>query len=297
MARVLVTGSASYDALIQVGEFFAPRPGTVFSKSYHEVVGGTGAGKALALSRLFDQTVFHCFVGDDPAGRLIRQRFAQERLTLLAETDPAGTEHHVNIMNDRGERISIYARYATFEPEFQPESLESEIAAADRLVLNIINYCRRLIPLARKHGKEIWCDIHDYDGQNPYHDDFIAAADWLFMSSEGMADWRGFMKRMIAAGKKAVVCTHGRGGSTLLDARDRFFELPAIEAYERVDTNGAGDCFMSGFLYGHARGRSLEDCQKLATICGGLSVSSRELVHAALSVDFLEAEYLRHYGG
>lgn len=295
MSRVFVAGSAGQDAAIHVDEFFEPRPGTVFSQSYHEMVGGTGAGKAIALSRLLQRTVFHCFLGDDSIGHQVRARLERENLQLLAETDPAGTEHHVNIMNRHGERISIYARYATFEPEFDPAGLEPEIAAADHVVLNIINYCRRLIPLAQRQGKEIWVDIHDYDGKNPYHEEFIAAADWLFMSSEGLADWRDFIRRMVEAGKRAVVCTHGRRGSTLLDARGQFVDLPAIDAYERVDSNGAGDSFMSGFLYGWDRGRSLEDCQKYATICGGLAVGTRELVHDSLDADFLEAEFRRLY--
>jgi sugar/nucleoside kinase (ribokinase family) len=161
---------------------------------------------------------------------------------------------------------------------------------------DLINYCRRLVPMARKHGKDIWVDIHDYDGANPYHGDFIAAADWLFASSERLPDWRSFMRRMVGQGKKAVVCTHGRHGSTLLIPGGDFVDLPALDAYERVDSNGAGDSFMAGFLYAHARGHRPEACQEYATVCGGLAVASRELVHGALDAAYLEAERRRHYG-
>lgn len=296
MASVLVTGSASYDTLIHVEAFPPARPGTVFSRSCRQVVGGTGAGKALAASRLFDRTVFHTFVGDDEDGRRIRERLGREPMELRAETDPAGTERHVNVMDHAGGRQSFYTHYATFEPRFDPAGLDAEVAVCDAVVLNIMNYCRRVIPLARHHRKELWIDIHDWDGTNPYHQEFIDAADWLFLSSEALEDWRGFMERQIEAGKKAVVCTHGRHGSTHLGAGGQFVDLPALEVYPRVDTNGAGDSFLVGFLYGHRNGHGLEECQRYATVCAGLTVSSPELVHPDLSRDFLEAEYRAHYG-
>lgn len=296
MASVLVTGSASFDTLIHVEAFPPPLPGTIFSRSCRQVVAGTAVAKALAASRLFDQTVLHCYLGEDEEGRQIRERLSRENLILCADLDPAGTERHTNVMDREGGRQSFYTHYATFEPAFDPTKVEPLVAACDAVVLNIMNYCRRVIPLARQHGKPLWIDIHDWDGRNPYHQGFIDAADWLFLSSEALEDWRGFMERQIQAGKKAVVCTHGRHGSTLLEAGGRFVDLPALGTYQRVDTNGAGDSFLVGFLFGYWGGHGLEDCQRYATVCAGLTVSSPEVIHPDLGKDFLEAEYLRHYG-
>ncbi|WP_436975811.1 PfkB family carbohydrate kinase [Nonomuraea angiospora] len=35
-----------------------------------------------------------------------------------------------------------------------------------------------------------------------------------------------------------------------------------------ADSNGAGDAFVSGFLYGTVRGRSLEECVRLGAAAG-----------------------------
>ena len=41
------------------------------------------------------------------------------------------------------------------------------------------------------------CDLHDYDGQNPYHDDWIAAGDVLFLNDDGMRDPLPWMREQV----------------------------------------------------------------------------------------------------
>lgn len=299
MKRVFVAGGASFDSIIHVERFFPPRAGTVFGHGFTETIGGTGAGKALSLARLGFDTHFHFYAGRDPQGDHIERRLEICGVRCLRADDREGTERHFNIMDAAGDRISVYATYPTFEPVIGPaekESLVREIGEADYLVLNIINYVRHLVPEARKRGKDVWCDIHDYDGKNPYHDDFIRGADYLFMSSDCMKEgWRDFMRKMMAWGKKLVVCTHGKNGATALASGGNFIEMPARPC-EMKDTNGAGDSFFAGFLYAKDRGADLETALRYATVAGSLCVTSAELVHPELSAELLESEYRKTYG-
>ncbi len=313
MKKILVVGGVSIDTIIHLDRLPEGVPQTLFAKATHQAVGSTGAGKALNLNRLGFEVTLHAMIGDDAPGRLIRENFERENLRFLYDVDPKGTEQHVNLMDGEGGRISIYTNAGTFEPEVDLVRLESLIAETDILVVNILNYCRQILPLAKRRHKEIWCDIHDYDGKNPYHQDFIEAADYLFMSADAMPDYRDFMRRMIEAGKKLVVCTrgkegavlatpphsqaHGEGSNTAFEQspRNNFIEMAAIRSYPVVDTNGAGDSFFAGYLYGYEQGYAAEKCSQLATIAGGLCVSSRELVHPAMSTAKLEAEYRVHY--
>jgi sugar/nucleoside kinase (ribokinase family) len=296
MTAVVIAGDITFNSLIYLHKFPQPRPQTLFSTGFNETVGGTAAGKALNLHRLGLDVTLHGLIGNDLPGQYIRDLFARENLTLIADIDPKGTQRHVNLMAEDGGRISIYVQYATFEPAIDLSRLDAEIAQSDLVVLNLSNYCRRLIPLAKQHDKPIWCDIHDYDGKNDYHRDFIEGADVLTMSSDAMPHYKSFMERLIAEGKQLVVCTHGRAGATALTADGEWITAPALTSYEQRDTNGAGDSFFAGLLYGFTQEYALEKCLRLGAIVAGLCVTSEELFYPELSVQTVEFEYARHFG-
>ena len=106
-----------------------------------------------------------------------------------------------------------------------------------------------------------------------------------------MSGYRPFMQHLVTQGKKLVVCTHGRHGSTALTSDHRWIDTPIVPGYTVRDTNGAGDAFFAGFLYGHSRQRPIEQCLRLASITGGLCVTSEELAAPTLSPELLESEY------
>jgi acarbose 7IV-phosphotransferase len=295
VGSALVVGGVSWDTVISLDRFPEPRPHTVFAGAARETVGSTGAGKALNLRGLGFDVTLHALIGGDDAGRRIEDRLEAAGIDFIADRDPQGTERHVNLMAADGGRISIYAASATFEPAFDRARLERLIPAADHFVLNIMNYCRQLIPAARRAGKPIWCDIHDWDGENPYHRDFADAADHLFLSSDALPDFRAFMERALP-GKQLVVCTHGERGATALTADRRWIETPIAPGYPRRDTNGAGDAFFAGVLLGHARGEPWERALQLGAIAAGTCVASEELASPDLSEAAVDLAWQRLYG-
>lgn len=289
MARYLVVGGASWDTLLRLDRLPEPRPQTIFAKGSREALGSTGAGKALNLRALGHRVVLHAMLGDDEPGRRVRARLEAAGVELLHDLDPAGTERHVNLMDEAGGRISIYASSGTFEPQVDLARLERLLPAQDAVLLNILNYCRRLIPALRASGKPIWCDLHDWDGQSGYHRDFAEAADHLFLSDDALPGWRPFLEEQIARGKRVAVCTHGRHGATALTAEGRWIEVPAAAGFARVDVNGAGDAFCAGTLHGRSQGRSWEESLRLGAVVAGMCVASEELVHPDLTAARAEA--------
>jgi sugar/nucleoside kinase (ribokinase family) len=295
MKSVLVVGGISYDTIIDLEALPPPVPATVFSKKMRQTVGSTGAGKALNLCRLGFATTLHTMIGADEAGTAVRNYFAEQPLTFIGEHDPRGTEQHTNLMDRQGGRISIYTAYSTFEPLVDHGALGALIQQSDFIVLNIINYCRYLIPILRHHNKPIWCDLHDYDPGNSYYEGFATAADYVFLSSEKLPDYKATMQQLMARGKQLVVCTHGSAGSTALTNEGEWIETPIIQREAFVDSNGAGDSFFAGFLYGYAQGYPIRRCLELATLNGGLCVISPELFHPDLSPALLEAEHQQYF--
>ncbi len=152
------------------------------------------------------------------------------------------TEQHTNLMNALGERITSSPCSA---PSTRPcRQLTSE-RRADVVVLDIINWSRQLIPLAKALDKLVWCDLHDYDGKNVYHRDDLDAADYVFLSAEVLPDPEHFGHDLIARGKALVVIARGVAGAVALTAAGQRFEVESVRAFGGGDTNGAGDAFLA----------------------------------------------------
>jgi sugar/nucleoside kinase (ribokinase family) len=289
---LLILGGASYDSIIYLDEFPTPAPQTIHKSIFVETVGSTGTGKAANCCYLGFNTTLHVLLGDDICGERIMDFLRSKPICVLHDIDPVGTERHVNIMNKHGQRISIFVNPSSDEPPIRYMAMEPEIKKADTVVLNIVNYCRNYIPLLKKHKKEVWTDLHDYDGVSSYHQDFINAADYIFMSSDNLPDYRKTMQEIMNKGKRLVVCTHGKAGATALTLEGQWLDTPSIDCYQLVDSNGAGDAFFSGFLYAHKQGHNIADCLQYGHILGGMCIASARIAADDLSIAKVEKEFV-----
>ena len=69
-----------------------------------------------------------------------------------------------------------------------------------------------------------------------------------------------------------VIVTRSERGS-LIAANDETVEVPAMPIAQLVDTTGAGDQYAAGFLFGHAKGRTLAECGALASLAAAEVIS------------------------
>jgi sugar/nucleoside kinase (ribokinase family) len=198
-------------------------------------------------------------------------------------------------MDAAGRRVSIFVTQSSEMIDHDPGAVEQILSRSSVIVLNIIAYCRQLVPLVKKSGKPVWTDLHDYNGSNKYHDDFIDAAGFIHLSSDNLDDYKSVMEYFIRAGKELVVCTHGRRGATLLTKDGEWMEQSAIEGMEIVDSNGAGDSFFAGFLYTWLQQKSLKECLQHGAVCGAYSVTTHALTPPALSPQFLKDKIRTHF--
>ncbi|MDP3944574.1 MAG: PfkB family carbohydrate kinase [Lutibacter sp.] len=295
MKNVFVIGGASYNSVITLDEFPRAKPMTIHHCHFNETIGNTGAGKAMSLSQLGFNTTFHALIGDDLFGEKVKSFLHQPNLNFITDIDPKGTERHLNIMNNRGERISIFTNPSSDTPIIDYSKFEKKLESSKYIVVNIANYCRNILPVCKKLQKEIWTDLHDYDGVNSYHQDFIDAADYIFLSSDNFTEYRKFMKELIDNGKKIAVCTHGKGGATAFTQKREWIEVPIVSSYVMNNANGAGDAFFSGFLYGFSKGYAIEKCMQFGTITAGLCIESEMIASNKLSKTLIEKEFLKYY--
>lgn len=293
LPRVFVIGGTSVDEIIPLEKLPEPVPQTLFTVSYRKV-GSTGSGKALSFRLLGFPTVLHSVIGGDSEGDLIVSYFERFKLPFIYDIDTQGTERHTNLIDKDGERISIYTRSASPNPPINLKAIEDTLDNSDIIVLNIIHYTKTLISMLKKSKKPIWVDLHDYQLGNEYYDEFINAADVIFLSSDRLSDYERAMEEFIQMGKKLVVCTHGNLGSTALDNGHNWYKCPILP-YKFIDPNGAGDNFFAGFMYAYAQGHPTSICLRYGTIVAGLCISSKEIVNTELTPALVEAEYSKYF--
>ena len=290
MKNILILGGTTFDHIVTLEKFPDPIPKTIHVAPFHEATGSTGAGKALCLTKLSVPNSLHSILGDDIWGKKIIDYLSSQKVDFIYDFDPAGTERHFNIMNAEGERISMFIKQSSENLSINLKLIEEKIQWADIVVLNIIPYCKHIIPLLKKYNKPVWTDLHDYNEGNPYHTPFIDASQYIFLSSDNVKDHKKLMQQFIDDGKELVVCTHGKQGATALTKDGKWIEQPALTSFTLVDANGAGDNFFSGFLYAFIQNKSIEDCMKYATVCGAYCITSKELVYEKLTPELVEKE-------
>jgi len=297
MLKILILSGASVDSIIYLNEFPQPIPQTIHRSVFVEKVGSTGVGKAANLCYLGFDTSLHILIGQDTQGQMIQDYLQNKPVKLLYNYDIKGTQRHVNIMNKQGERISIFVNTTSDDPDFDYTLLEPEIAESDIVILNIFNYARNFIPILKKYNKEIWTDLHDYNDGNPYHEDFINAADYIHLSSDNLKDYRSAMENLLDRGKKLIICTHEKRGASVLTEKGDWFEEPIIDDFQLVDSNGAGDSFFSGFLYAYKQGYNMQKCLRYGHILGGMCINSPQIAPETLSEKYIRQNYIKYFGG
>jgi sugar/nucleoside kinase (ribokinase family) len=287
MKKVLILGGSTFDHIVHLLQLPQPVPQTIHVAPFHEACGSTGTGKALALKKLAVPVTLYTAYGNDFYGEKVEHYLHQNEIRTVVVKDPAGTQRHINIMDTDGNRISMFITQSSETLQHDEALVKQLIDEHDIIVLNIIPYCKQLIPLITASGKPVWTDLHDYDGSNPYHQPFVDAAHYIHLSSDNLADYKPVMQRLKDAGKELVTCTHGRKGATLLNTSGGWLQQDAVPDISIVDSNGAGDSFFSGFLYGFLRNESLQTAMEYGAICGALAVMDKNLVYASLSPELL----------
>lgn len=257
--RVFVTGPAAWNTLVEVDRLPGDRSQTVPARSHHDELGGTSAGKTLNLADLGCAVTLRTLVGSDAyAGRILGE-LRVPGVRVLAERAAGPSERHLNLMAADGARLSIYLDLPSLSDEAHHREAHQALAAADVAVIDLAEHARPWLVAARRQGRPVWCDLHDYDGVASFHRPWVEQADVLFLNDDGLADPRPFARDCLDRGTGLVVCTHGARGATAFSPRGEWHR-PAVSVEVLVDANGAGDAFFAGFLVGHLSGATLEEC-------------------------------------
>jgi hypothetical protein len=108
MVEVVVHGPASWNQVVDLDELPAPVPHLQFARGHRHVLGGTSAGKAAHLCELGVDIELHTVLGTDAAAAEIAQTLGRASVPVVATYVDGPSERHLNLMDPRGGRVSLY---------------------------------------------------------------------------------------------------------------------------------------------------------------------------------------------
>lgn len=260
MAAILVSGLINIETTLKVEGFPLPYfPVTYPFFGINSAVSGVGYNLALALSTLGDPVTFLSLIGQDLAGEQVRavlRRAAIADTHILAQV--AQTAQSVILYEPSGRRQIHVDLKDLQEQVYPPEAFDAAAAQCDLLALCNINFSRPLLARAKALGKPVACDVHAISHlEDDYNQDFMAAADILFMSHEMLPCAPEDFAQQVLERYPAEIVVIGLGGQGALLAvrREGFMgRFPAERTRAVVNTIGAGDALFSAFLHSYAAG-------------------------------------------
>ena len=256
-----------------------------------EISGGSAANTLAGLAALGARCAFIGQVADDQLGEV----FAHDiRAGGIAFATPARagdppTARCLILVTPDGQRTMNTFLGAS---QFLPAAALDETAIAAAKVLYLEGYLwdpeepraamRRAIAAARNAGREVAFTLSDAFVISRHGDDFRALIDAgeidvLFANHVELAALTGeddFEAGLAALAPKVptLVVTRSEHGAVAMQRGARA-EVAAEPVARVVDTTGAGDLFAAGFLFGHVRGRPLEECLRLGAIAAAEIIS------------------------
>lgn len=234
----------------------------VYDRTGEAFPGGNPVNVAVYTARLGGWASYTGVVGDDAYGPRMRAAIAQRGVDVShLRTTPGPTAvSHVEIVD--GDRVfGDYDEGVMAGFRMTDEDIDF-LAGHDLVVTGLWGRTAGDLSKLKARGTAVAFDFAD-KRTDPALDLALPHVDYAFFSYDGGTDGelRDFLGEMCRRGPKLVVATRGAGGSLAFDGT-RFYPQGIIPC-PVVDTMGAGDSFIAGFLFALLRGRSIPDCMAL----------------------------------
>ncbi len=252
---ILVSGLINIETTLRVDGFPLPYfPVRYPFGGVRSTVSGVGFNAALALHTLGDRVRLVSLVGKDFLGKQVVAELGAAGLgTDFIFPQVEETAQSVILYDGEGKR-QIHVDLKDVQQQGVPSAaLDEALKGCSLAVLCNINFSRPFLQRARCAGVMVATDVHAIaDLRDDYNQEFIRAADVLFLSDENLPcpaeEWvRALQSRCQA---EIIVVGLGSQGALLAVRRDGFLgRYPAVSLRPVISTIGAGDALFACFLH------------------------------------------------
>lgn len=254
--------------------------------------GGLSCNSGIALSRLGCRTSIFTYVGNDPWGEMVRNMLSREKLdtTLLMTHPTEPTSTTVVTISEQGQRAFIHCQGAAKRLNIATcmDHLDTLAKASwflcgyYSLMPDLQDDLQELFAALHKCGVKTAMDAAGDGGAMQPLDRILPHLDVYIPSLHEAVHQTGESepRRMIDvyrdAGSTGVLGVKlGEEGVILSESAGHYLHLPICQAPGPViDTTGAGDTFLAGFIASRLRGSDLENAGKIGTAVAACCVTA-----------------------
>lgn len=220
--------------------------------------GGNPVNVAVYVKRLGGESTYIGAVGTDKYGKIMLDAMQEKGVDLshvkVLEGSTAVT--HVEIVD--GDRVfGDYEEGVMAEFKLNVEDIDF-LSSYDMVVSGLWGMIEHELPALKEKGAIVAFDFATKP-EDPVVTIAIPYVDYAFFSIDDKdEEWiNDFMTEMQKKGPKVVVVTRGEKGSLAYDG-EKFYKYGIVPC-EVVDTMGAGDSYIAGFLYAICEGKEIAE--------------------------------------
>lgn len=250
----------------------------IYAQSFSMQLGGGAPATLINLGRLGVPCRIQTFLGKDSFSEFARQQFLKNGVSPhnLYSGDQMPVNLTSAVITPRDRAFISYS-----DPVVITEDMQNEVLALSRgasIVLMQEDFLP-IYPELKRNGAILVYDTGWESGMSVESmRDVLTQADWYTPNDKEAMLITGTRSPSAAADVLAeffdtVVIKLGAEGC-LLNHRGKETIVPSMPNVRAVDTTGAGDAFLAGFMYGLYHGAPPETCALYGNITGGTSVQA-----------------------
>lgn len=218
------------------------------------LIGGNAVNVAVQLARLGHDAFYFGAVGPDADGRRTTEALAQNGVSVVHVRERAGKTAHTDIdVLPSGERVFLLEDFGVCAGYRPSDDDITALKTMDHVHIGWLDDKGSLRRRLARAGVSVSQDISV--NADPAHLGIDGLSIAFGSAGEDDAAVEAMLERILSAGVGVAVATRGAKGSVAATCGQR--AETGIRDVEVVDTTGAGDSFIAGFLSARIGGGSL----------------------------------------
>lgn len=280
MAFIAGAGATNVDLLYQGFDRLAGVGEELYCKDFSLQLGGGLPATLINLGRLGISTKIATELGNDIFSNFAKEKFTQNGVNptnLYSGKDiPLNITSAIILPKDR--TFYTYGK-GNIEPDDKALETFYSIARGSKICMMQLGGFLPVYKKLKEEGTILVLDTGwDDEMSIEKYRDYLELADYYTPNRKEAMKITGSDTPENAAHAlkqyfEKVVVKVDADGCIGIDGDEEFF-VPSIEEFVNVDSTGAGDAFLAGFMYGLFYDYSLKDCIKFGNVTGGKAVTA-----------------------